>query len=147
MSEMNDNGVVTMPSALDSLNRYNYASDAAYLEAAADLIVKRNSKEFQNAFRTVQKEFFDRKMEESKEQMKQDIEELRKKVVLDSTETENCKTQASEKAQADLKAGKITVTQLSDAIFNYEQDLIKAAKGNKATTQVMNGLLRGTLGR
>lgn len=144
---MNDNMLVTLPSALDSLNRNNYASDAAYLEAAADLTMKRKSKEFQDAFRNVQTEYFERKTEEAKEQTRRDIEELKKKIVLDSFETEKIKTQASEKAQADLKAGKISVTTLSDAIFKYEQQLTQRVKGDKATKQAMNDLLRGTLGR
>ena len=147
MSEINDNGVVTLPSALDSLNRNNYTSDSAYLEAAADLTMKRNSKEFQEAFRIVQREHFDRKTEESKQQMKQEIEDLKKKIVLDSVETEKVKTQASEKAQTDLKAGKISAVNLSDAIWKYEQELTQKVKGEKATRQAMNGLLRESLGR
>lgn len=105
MSETNDNGVVTLPSALDRLNQYNYASDAAQLEAADDLTMKRNSKVFKEALQTVQAKYFERKAVETKQQMRQETEELKKKIVLDLAETEKIKIQATEKAHADLKAG------------------------------------------
>lgn len=91
-------------SALDALNRADYASDEDYLDACAKLHLERNSPEYVAAYRKVSAEYQQRRDQEQRAAQQARYNELSKTVTLDYMDRKNVERKAREAAQRDLAA-------------------------------------------
>ena len=134
-----------LPSPLDTLKRSDYASDAAYLEACAELHLKRQNPEFQKALLAVRDEFEQREHAARLEKMNKEIKKLSQNIVLQDYEIKKCDEQAAEQIWTDVARGNIEKAKAADAIQELSIKLQREARERKASRQVTNELIRATI--
>ena len=135
----------TQGSALDALNRADYASDEDYLDACAKLHVERSSPEYAAAYRKVSAEYQMRCEKEQRKAQRARYDELSKTVTLDYVDKQNVERKAREAAQHDLAAKRITLDGMGAAIEKYAGQYTTEAKQEKTSRQLFNEMIRGQI--
>ena len=134
-------------SVLDTLSRSNFASDDAFLDAAAKMELERSSPEYRAIRRRLEREYEARREHDEKEQNSKRYQELRSTAKLSSLDTQEVDTEATERARRDLAAGRIRASELAPTIENYAKDLTEKRKDTLASNAMMNELLRQSINR
>ena len=137
----------TLPSPLDSLKREDFTSDAAYLEAATDLAVKRSSPEFLEAYAQMSKEQAKRDAEKAKDDSAEAIKEARKSVRIDQGEIGEINKKAAEWAQFELRAGRLDPRKVESEISAYVAHETEKLIDKKAQGIVLSNAIRIAFGR
>lgn len=138
---------ITLPSPLDSVKREDFDSDAAYLEAAADIAVKRKSAEFVQAYNQVSIEQQRREMEKAREAAAKAIGEALKAVKIDQREIDDINKQATEWAQAELRTGRLDPRKLQEGVSAYVSRETEKLRKRKAEALVLSNAIRSAFGR
>ena len=145
LAEFFTNDPFKLPSPLDTLKRSDYPSEAAYLEACAELHLKRQNPEFQKALLAVRDEFEQREHAARLEKMNKEIKKLSQSIVLQDYEIKKCDEQSAEQIWTDVARGNIEKAKAADAIQELSIKLQREARERKASRQVTNELIRATI--
>ena len=145
LAEFFTNDPFKLPSPLDTLKRSDYPSEAAYLEACAELHLKRQNPEFQKALLAVRDEFEQREHAARLEKMNKEIKKLSQSIVLQDYEIKKCDEQAAEQIWTDVARGNIEKVKAADAIRELSIKLQREVRERKANRQVTNELIRATI--
>ena len=134
-----------LPSVFDLLERSDYDSDEAYLDACTRAEMERSSPEYRAARSRLKAEY--RQRTEEQERKKQDLayKNILAAVILDSIDQRNIDEKAADLARRDLAAGRIAASGLGDAIAKYAEKLGEERKTEKASAQMFNSMIRGQL--
>lgn len=135
----------TQESALDALNRADYASDEDYLDACAKLHLERSNPEYAAAYRKVSAEYQNRREKEQREAQRARYNELSKTVILDYVDKQNIEKKSREAAQRDLAAKRITLDGMGAAIEKYAEQYTTEIKKEKTSRQLFNEMIRGQI--
>jgi len=133
MENMED---LVLPNALDSLDRNDFKSEAAYLEAAADLELKRSSPEFQQALHKTRIEYAKREAEQQSKERAALLEE----------EIKVLERASAEVADA-IRNGRMDPTEMQGEIDKRYAAYSKQEVRRKALTSMGNKALRQMMGR
>ena len=134
-------------SVLDKISRSDFASDDAFLDAAAKMELERSSPEYREVRRRLEREYEARWEHDEKEQNSKRYQELRSTAKLSSLDTQEVDTEATERARRDLAAGRIRASELAPMIESYAKDLTEKRKDTIASNAMMNELLRQSINR
>ena len=134
-------------SVLDKISRSDFASDDAFLDAAAKMELERSSPEYREVRRRLAREYEARREHDEKEQNSKRYQELRSTAKLSSLDTQEVDTEATERARRDLAAGRIRASELAPTIESYAKDLTEKRKDTLASNAMMNELLRQSINR
>ena len=145
LAEFFTNDPFKLPSPLDTLKRSDYPSEAAYLEACAELHLKRQNPEFQKALLAVRDEFEQREHAARLEKMNKEFKKLSQSIVLQDYEIKKCDEQAAEQIWTDVARGIIEKVKAADAIRELSIKLQREVRERKANRQVTNELIRATI--
>lgn len=132
-----------LSSALDLVNRADYASKEAYLDACARAELERSSPEYRAARSRLKAEYRRRTEEQERKAQGEAYRSIREAVALDDLDRRNIDERAADLARRDLAAGRITASGLGDAIARYAEKLSEERKTEKASGQLFNRMLRG----
>lgn len=137
---------LTLPSALESLNREDYKSDSAYMEAAADLEMKRSSPEFQKALQKTRIEFARRESDKQSKEQAALLEQEIKKTTLTDVEDRAIREKASGEVAEGLKSGRIETADMEREVSSRYMNYRKQEVQRKAGRNLANRTLRQALG-
>jgi len=132
------------PSVLDTLDRAQYASDEAYLDAATKKTLERQNPEYAEIRRRLKRELEERREKETRAAQSEEYQRIRNSVQLDGLDTRNIDAEAAELARRDLAAGRISASGLGRAIERYAEQLTEKRKDDRARNQMMNQFFRGS---
>lgn len=132
------------PSALDAVNRANFSSEEAYLDAAVKYELDRSDPTYQNTRRRLAAELDERREHKEREAQAAAYNEIRSGVKLNDFEQRQIDTQAAEMAHNDLAVGKIVASELGATISLHAEELTKKHLDTKASNILFNDILRGT---
>ena len=144
---MENNEGLNLPSALDSINRNDYKSEAAYLEAAADIELKRSSPEFQKALQKTRAEYAQREYKRQSEERAAILEEEIKHTHLSEAEDKAVLERASNEVADAIRSGKINTVSTQDEINKRYTAYSREEVRRKALRTISNKALRETLGK
>jgi cell fate (sporulation/competence/biofilm development) regulator YmcA (YheA/YmcA/DUF963 family) len=144
MENMED---VTLSNALDSLDRNDFKSEAAYLEAAADLELKRSSPEFQKALMKIRGEYARREAEKQSRERAAALEEEIKHTHLTEDEDKAVLERASGEVADAVRNGRMDPAAMQGEIDKRYAAYSKQAVRDKAQKNMANAALRGMFGR
>ena len=131
-----------MPNPEDVIHREDYDSDAEYAVALAQMTQTMSTPEYRAAARKVGVAAQQRSEEEERKQQKKEFAEIRKTVTLSEVDERIIDEKARQLAKDDLAAGKITVSQYSNAVLKYADTLTKKALDTKAGNRMFNAKIR-----
>lgn len=131
------------PSVFDVVNRDDFESDDAYLDAVTKVELERMSPEYQAVRRRLSREYAIRNEKAERELQKAAYQEIRANIKLDHLDKRAIDTEASAMARRDLASGKITASQLGTKIEEYASQLTNKRKDEKASNQLINAMIRG----
>ena len=129
------------PSALDEVNRSDYATDEEYLDAATRRELEKDSAYMQTR-RRLEGELRERREAEERAAQAEEYKALRATVKLDQVDRENVEREARRMAERDLAESRISTDQMGATIARYADELSERAKDDKAGRMQMNALLR-----
>ena len=132
-----------LPSALDLVNRSDYDSDEAYLDACARAEMERNSPEYRAVRKRLKAEYRQRTEEQERKAQKEAYRSIRAGVSLDSLDQRNIDQEAADLARRDLAANRIAASELGTTIEKYASQLSEKRKNENATATMFNQMLRG----
>lgn len=127
---------------LDLLNRADFATDDAYLEAAADLRIKRSSPEFQKALREMRAEQARREQAQLELEQAKRFEELCQSIKLDAYDLGTIQSRAQKNAASMVQSGKIRSDELLSTVSRLEQQYTEDFKRTKASNAIINEAVR-----
>lgn len=134
-----------LSSALDLVNRSDYDSDEAYLDAAAKAELERSSPEYRSARSRLKAEYRARQEKEQRAAQNEAYKSIRAEVSLDDLDRRTIDGQAAGLARRDLAANRITASELGKTIERYAKELGEKRKSEKAASAMFNAVLRGQL--
>ena len=132
-----------LTSALDIVNRGDYADDEQYLDAAVKAEMERSNPEYRAIRSRLKAELRQRTEQEERKAQGEAYKAIRASVSLDSVDQKNIDTEAADLARRDLAAGRISASTLGATIEQYARDLSEKKKDSKAANQLFNAMLRG----
>lgn len=132
-----------LTSALDIVNRGDYADDEQYLDAAVKAEMERSNPEYRAIRSRLKAELRQRTEQEERKAQSEAYKAIRAGVSLDSVDQKNIDTEAADLARRDLAAGRISASTLGATIEQYARDLSEKKKDSKAANQLFNAMLRG----
>ena len=132
------------PHVLDVLDRAQFASDEAFLDAATKMTLERRSPEYVEVRRRLKRELEERREKQIREENAAEYRRIRSSVQLDGLDTRNIDTEAAELARRDLAAGRISASGLGKAIEQYAEQLAERRKDERARNAMMNQFFRGS---
>ena len=135
------------PEASDLVNRADYATQAEYYAALADMKIRLQDPEFQRAIRKAR---MSGQVEDERAKRKRELEEFkqyRKSANVEEFEQRDIDKQAAQMARDDLARGKISSAELGERIAIYADRLSDKLKDQKASSAQINALFRKQLGR
>ena len=135
-----------LPSALDSINRQDFSSDAAYYEAAANLEIKRSTPEFQKAYSKIVREAMAQREKEADRKSEEMVQAELKKTWLTEREESEISQRVQEEVAGDIRSGKISAAQMSTEIDRRAAAAVEAARLRKAKATVVNQAMRDAFG-
>lgn len=134
-----------LSSALDLVNRSDYDSEEAYLDAAAKAELERSNPEYRSIRSRLKAELRQRTEQEERKAQGEAYKAIRAGVSLDSVDRKAIDEQAADLARRDLAAGRITASMLGKRIEDYAAKLGEERKSEKAGNALFNAMLRGKL--
>ena len=134
-----------LPSVFDLLERSDYDSDEAYLDACTRAEMERSSPEYRAARSRLKAEYHARRDEQERKAQSENYKEIRGRVILDSVDKHNIDEEAAALARRDLSANRIAASDLGATIEKYAAELTEKAKDSKASNALFNAMLRGQL--
>ncbi len=134
-----------LPSALDLVNRSDYDSDEAYLDACARAEMERNSPEYRAVRKRLKAEYRQRTEEQERKAQEEAYRSIRAGVSLDSLDQRNIDQEAADLARRDLAANRIAASELGATIERYAKELSEKKKDSKASNVLFNAMLRGQM--
>ena len=132
------------PSVLDTLDRAQFASDEAYLDAATKKTLERQNPEYAEIRKRLKRELEERREKQVRDENAAEYRRIRANVQLDGLDTRNIDAEAAELARRDLAAGRISASGLGRAIERYAEQLTEKRKDDRARNQMMNQFFRGS---
>ena len=135
-----------LPSALDSINRQDFSSDAAYYEAAANLEIKRSTPEFQKAYSKIVREAMAQREKEADRKSEEMVQAELKKTWLTEREESEISQRVQKEVAWDIQSGKINAAQMSTEIDRRAAAAVEAARLRKAKATVVNQAMRDAFG-
>ena len=130
-------------SIFDLLNRADFDSDDAYLDALTKLEMERRSPEYREIRRQLAGAYEAMNEEKVRQQQNEDFQRFRAAVQLDHLDKKNIDTEARRLAEADLAAGKISAGGMGAAIMEHSKALEGQKLDQKAANAQMNAMFRG----
>ena len=134
-----------LSSALDLVNRSDYDSDEAYLDAAAKAELERSSPEYRAARSRLKAEYRARQEKEQRTAQNEAYKSIRAEVLLDALDRRKIDEQAADLARRDLAANRIAASELGRTVERYAQKLGEKRKDEKASGALFNAMLRGQM--
>lgn len=134
-----------LTSALDIVNRGDYADDEQYLDAAVKAEMERSNPEYRAIRSRLKAELRQRTEQEERKAQSEAYKAIRAGVSLDSVDQKNIDTEAADLARRDLAAGRISASTLGATIEQYARDLSEKKKDSKASNALFNAMLRGQM--
>ena len=134
-----------LTSALDIVNRGDYADDEQYLDAAVEAELERSNPEYRSIRSRLKAELRQRTEQEERKAQGEAYKAIRASVSLDSVDQKNIDTEAADLARRDLAAGRISASALGATIEQYARDLSEKKKDSKASNALFNAMLRGQM--
>lgn len=134
-----------LTSALDIVNRGDYADDEQYLDAAVKAELERSNPEYRSIRSRLKAELRQRTEQEERKAQGEAYKAIRASVSLDSVDQKNIDTEAADLARRDLAAGRISASALGATIEQYARDLSEKKKDSKASNALFNAMLRGQM--
>lgn len=131
------------PSVFEVVNRSQYATEDAYLDALTIEQMRRDNPEYQATRRRLKAEYRERQEQEQQEAQEAAYKSIRSAVQLDDLDLREIDTQAAELARRDLAAGRIGASSLGETIERHAKELTETRKDSKARNQFFNAMLRG----
>lgn len=131
------------PSVFEVVNRGQYATEDAYLDALVIEQMRRDNPEYQAVRRRLKAEYRERQEQEQRAAQDTAYKKIRSEVQLDDLDRREIDTQATELARRDLAAGRIGVSDLGEAIEKHAKELTEKRKDTRASNQLFNAMLRG----
>ena len=131
------------PSVFEVVNRSQYATEDAYLDALAIEQMRRDNPKYQATRRRLKAEYRERQEQEQREAQEAAYKSIRSAVQLDELDRREIDKQAAELARRDLAAGRTSASGLGETIERYAQKLSEKCKDRKASSQLFNQILRG----
>jgi hypothetical protein len=144
---MENNESMNLPHALDTLKRADYASDAAYLEAAADLELKRSSPEFQKALQRTRAEYMQREFKRVEKENAALLDEEIKRTRLSESEDRAILERAQGEVANAIRAGQLDPANMQAEIDKRSAAYSKQEIRRKATGTLVNAAMRQATGR
>lgn len=135
-----------LPSALDSLSRNDFESDTAYLEAAADLELKRSTPEFQKAYIKTKIQYMERKAEEDRKEAAKQFEQEVGRTRLNENEDKQIREKSAIEVADAVRRGEIDPADMETEINKKYQAHYNQAKRTKASHNLANRTLREAMG-
>lgn len=129
--------------AIEALNREDYSSDSAWIEAAADLELKRSNPEFQKVYMSTVMAARDRDARQELEQNKRAIDEAAAKIVLSASEVETIFKNASNEVADGIRKGSISPERMQREIDSRVMSGHKDLQRKKASNQLIKSMLSG----
>lgn len=136
----------TLPDPIDTLKREDYPSKEAWIEACANLAVKRNTPEFQRALSDIRAKVKKRDFEEGMARLQVEKEKMVTSYKLSEQEIEELNKKASEEVLYKVKCGEISAENMVHEInvlsLKYQHEM----KKQKVNSDLTNAALRAALG-
>ena len=132
------------PHVLDVLDRAQFASDEAFLDAATKMTLERRSPEYVEVRRRLKRELEERREKQIREENAAEYRRIRSGVRLSDLDTRNIDAEAAELARRDLAAGRISVSIMGATIEKYAKQLTEKRLDDRARNQMMNQFFRGS---
>lgn len=133
------------PSALDLVDRSKYRDEEDYIDAAVKAELERSNPEYRATRNRLKAELRERTEQEQRERQAAAYTIIRANAQLDGLDRRNIDTEAADIARRDLAAGRIAASALGEAIEKYAAELSEQRKDEKASAELFNAMLRGTL--
>ena len=131
------------PSVFEVVNRGQYATEDAYLDALVIEQMRRDNPEYQAARRRLKAEYRERQEQEQRTAQATAYKEIRAAVQLDDLDRREIDAQSAELARRDLAAGRIQASELGSTIERYANQLSEKRKDTRAGNRLFNDMLRG----
>ena len=134
-----------LSSALDLVERGDYDSDEAYLDACTRAELERSSPEYRAARSRLKAEYRARQEELERKAQAESYKSIRANMTLDNVDKHSIDEEAADLARRDLAANRIPASELGATIERYAQELSEKKKDSKASNALFNAMLRGQL--
>ncbi len=133
---------LNMPNPEDVIHRKDFASDAEYAVALAQMTQTMSTPEYRAAARKAGVAIHRENEKEIRQQQRKEYEEIRKGITLTELEVSNIDREAEQIARYNLGSGKIPASQLGAEIAKIANELTKKKKDEKAGDQLFNKMVR-----
>ena len=129
--------------AYNDFKRSDYPNDVAFLCAVANENMRRQSPEFLTAFRAAANRLMAEKEAAEQKGLESEWQEAYSGVTVSADMQKRFRTQANERASAELSAGKIGGAQFEATASKYAKEAEERYKRDRATSIVANRRIRG----
>lgn len=130
------------PRAVDVIHREDFATDAEYAVALAQMEMTMSTPEYQRAIRKATVENRQRAEEEEAKANLEEYAKIRESVTLNSFEQSQVEEKARLLAMDDFRAGKIHASDLGTSAIKHFSRLEKEALDQKASNMHFNSMIR-----
>ena len=131
--------------AFDALSRTDYKDDVDFLEAVAAENVRRNTPEFRKAYEAAARRLAAEKEEAKRLESQEKYDAIRASITISSDVSKRLRAEAINRANSDMRLGKITAGQFDKAVEKYVKDATENYKDTEAANRHINAMLRGQL--
>lgn len=128
--------------AYNDFKRSDYPNDVAFLCAVANENMRRQSPEFLQAFRAAANRLMAEQEAAAQKATEREWDEAYASVTVSAEARKRFKTQANERASAELSIGKISGAQFEATASKYAKDAEEHYKRERATSIVANKRVR-----
>lgn len=135
------------PAASDIVKRSDYATDAEFYSALADMDKRLQDPAFRRAIRKAREAEQEEDERKERDRQRAEFKAYRKNVRVEEFEWANIDKQATQLAHADLADGKIGSHEVGARIAQYAEQLAEKLKDQKASAKQINALFRRQAGR
>ena len=136
----------TLPEPIDTLNREDYPSRAAWLEACADLAMKRNTPEFKKAFYDMERKANRRDFEAAQAKLQEENRKMISSVKLSEREVKALDERAAAEIMEKVKRGELSASEMANASISLSAKMQLQAREEKVRREVFNAALREAYG-
>lgn len=135
-----------LPNPMDVLKQEDYPSREAWLEACADLEMKRSRPEFKKALEAVTAEDARREAVKRTEEFNRKVKELSDSITLSDHERREVERRASSEALASFRRGEISEGEIAGKASALQSAYEEQARKTKASHDLTNAAFRAALG-
>lgn len=136
----------TLPDPIDTLKREDYPSRAAWLEARADLAMKRNTPEFRKAFYDMERKADRRDFEAAQAKLQEESRKMISSVKLSEREVKKIDERATAEIMEKVKRGELPASEMANASISLSAKMQLQAREEKVRREVFNAALREAYG-